>query len=135
MLKRDLKTKTERINIMLLFELLHNGDTDYFTKTLFNALINNPEKYSEIERQIEHCFNKTKDESKRIFLLTQYLDFEILEKGDLSKEKIITDIDDNSITNFLVKILFSSIDVYEVAKGLIEHYKKGNSIKTKSKVA
>ena len=120
---------------MLLFELLQNGEEDYFTKTLFNALINSPEEYSEIERQIKQIFNETKDDAKRIFLLTQYLDCEILEKGDLSKEKIISDIGDSSIVNFLDEILFFSIDVYEVAKGLIEHYKKQNSIRTKSKAA
>gem|GEM_PF-7059195 len=120
---------------MLLFELLQNGDTDYFTKTLFNALINNQDEYSEINNQIEQIFYETKDDAKRIFLLTEYLDCEILEKGDLSNEKLISQIGDNSIILFLDKILYFKIDVYEVAKGLIEHYKKQNSIKTKNKAA
>jgi len=135
MFKNDLKTKNERINIMLLFELLQNGDTDYFTKTLFNALINNQDEYSEISNQIEQIFYETKDDAKRIFLLTEYLDCEILEKGDLSNEKLISQIGDNSIILFLDKILYFKIDVYEVAKGLIEHYKKQNSIKTRNKAA
>ena len=120
---------------MLLFELLQNDDSKHYTKVLCDVLINNPGEYSEIERQIEYGFNETKDEAKRIFLLTEYLDCEVLEKGNLSNEKIISQIGDNSIINFLDEILFFSIDVYEVAKGLIEHYKKQSSIKTKNKAA
>ena len=107
---------------------------NYCTETMIKSLIENEEGLVE---DIEGYFQGTKDESKRIYLLADYIRYELVEieedyidgaYNQHLKSELHTKHKETSQAFELLNCLIYSVDYYEVAKALISRYKKQKGI-------
>ncbi len=132
-----------------LFELLNDIPAEiekagkkFFTDALIIALIQ--EEFGGLDGAIKNIFDQTKDESKRVYLLADYIRREHahFREADIyeelfnlsvslknSKNEHLGDII-RSLADWISKTTFS-VDCFEVAKALINRYKKQNKVSKK----
>ena len=108
-----------------LFDLLEEGirsidENNFFTDALLKGTLQDENIMREVNQVISGAIEQTEDEAKRLYLIAQHIEDEIIGKGWIHDK--INDINDKNIINFLDEIKYYQIDAFEIAKSLYNDY-------------
>ena len=126
----DMESFQDHLNIFALLEDTISGKL--ITQLIYDKIVQSPESWKQAEEYIQEAIQQGKGEdAKRLFIIADYFRIESIADSyrDLEETKDLSP----SLESFLYALV-GSIDLYELSKKLLLHYKELQQKKAKKKV-